>query len=192
MEKVKIITVVFVLLVYIENAYSRRKSRSMLKIEHLKTSKEFLMKFINDYNPQRQFCRGKFIKHVVSHPGCISKPIINKMCYGMCKSAYIPDDRKDKKSRGSLCVQCQPASMVWTTVSLKCPSLQQKLVVKKVRKIRKCHCWSDKFQFPMMMIPDSKSVMKVMAWLKHFKPFKIWRAWQKILLTHPFMKMVRS
>lgn len=170
-QKVKIFTMVFAVLLCIENACSRRRSRSALKVENLKTSDEFLMKFINVYNPQRQFCRGKFIKHVISHPGCISKAIINKMCYGMCKSAYVPDDGKDKKPRGSLCVQCQPASMVWSTVSLKCPNSRQKFILKKVRKIRKCHCWSDKFQLPMLMIPDSKSVMKVMAWLKRFKTF---------------------
>ena len=146
----------------------RRRSRSMLKIEELKTSEEFLMKFINNYNPQRQFCRGKFIKQVISHPGCVSKAIINKMCYGMCKSAYVPEI-KDNKPHGTLCVQCQPASMLWMTVSLKCPGAKQKVVLKKVRKIRKCHCWSNKIQMPLMMIPDSKSVMKVMQWLKGFR-----------------------
>lgn len=168
----KIWTLALAVLICISMTSSRRRSRSMLKVEELKTSDEFLVKFINDYNPQRQFCRGKFVKQIISHPGCISKQIINKMCYGMCKSAFIPEDNKDSKSRGSLCVQCQPASMIWTTVSLKCPNSRQKFVLKKVRKIRKCHCWSDKIQMPLMVIPDSKSVMKVMAWLKGFKRFK--------------------
>ena len=167
----KLVALAFTFLLCIENARSRRRSRSSLKIEDLKTSDQFLMKFINDFSPQRQFCRGKFIKQVISHPGCISKAIINKMCYGMCKSAFVPEDGKDNKPRGSLCIQCQPASMIWTTVSLKCPNARQKFVIKKVRKIRKCHCWSDKIQVPLMMIPDSKSVMKVMAWLKTFKSF---------------------
>lgn len=159
---------IVLLLVAMEATLGRRRSRSMLKIEELKTSKEFLMKFINDSPsiPQRQFCRGKFIKQVISHPGCISKPIINKMCYGMCKSAYIPEVRNNKP-KGTICVQCQPASMLWMTVALQCPKQPQKVVYKKVRKIRKCHCWSkDLIVKPYRMIPDPKSVMKVIAWLK--------------------------
>ena len=159
----------FILIISISDTYARRRSRSALRPEDLKTSDEFLEKFINDYNPQRQFCRGKFIKQVLSHPGCISKPIVNKMCYGMCKSAYVPEDSKDVKPRKALCVQCQPASMIWTTVVLNCPKRKERVIMKKVRKIRKCHCWSDKIQVPLMVIPDPKSVMKVMAWLKGFK-----------------------
>ncbi len=166
------IRMVFLIVIFLTfETHARRRSRSMLKIEDLETSKEFLMKFINDLpiQPHKQFCRGKFIKQIISHPGCISKPIINKMCYGMCKSAYVPEVKDEKPPERTMCVQCQPASLLWMTVTLKCPNRKEKFVYKKVRKVRKCHCWSNNMQMPMMMIPDSKSVMKVISWLKNFK-----------------------
>eukprot|EP00794_Sanderia_malayensis_P017642 gene17642-19397_t len=168
--KLNIKVIVAVVAILMLQAHARRRYRSMLKLEELETSKDFLMKFINDspVHSHRQFCRGKFIKQVISHPGCISKPIINKMCYGMCKSAYVPEV-KDNKAKSKTCVQCQPASLLWMTVSLQCPMQRRKVVFKKVRKVRKCHCWSNNMQMPMMMIPDSKSVLKVMSWLKSFK-----------------------
>ncbi len=164
-----IFLVCFIIISLPSETLARRRSRSMLKVEELETSKEFLIKFINSHvQPPRQFCRGKFIRQIISHPGCVPKAIINKMCYGMCKSAYVPEVRGNKPQK-TMCVQCQPASALWMTVTLKCPGQKRRYVYKKVRKIKKCHCWSNRIQVPMRMIPNSKSIMKVMAWLKGFR-----------------------
>ena len=152
-----------------------RKKRSFLKLENLLTSQDFLNKFIGyGDSSSRQYCRHKFFKQIISHPGCTSKTIINKLCYGMCKSAYVPEVADDesrvrsaskpssKSSPGTVCIQCQPMSSLWMSVVLDCPNGKKQKVFKKVRKVRKCHCWSKGMPVPVIRVPRRKDLMKFM------------------------------
>lgn len=83
------------------------------------------------------WCRMKQFEQTIRRRGCEEKTILNNLCYGQCRSFYIPYGRKTFES----CSTCTPVSSKINTVVLNCPQRNPpSRVVKKVKIITYCSC----------------------------------------------------
>lgn len=83
------------------------------------------------------WCRMKQFEQTIRRRGCEEKTILNNLCYGQCRSFYIPYGRKTFES----CSSCTPVSSKINTVVLNCPQRNPpSRVVKKVKIITYCSC----------------------------------------------------
>lgn len=82
------------------------------------------------------WCRMKPLTQRVRRRGCETETVINNMCYGQCRSFYIPVRRNFFES----CSFCTPINSTTKSVVLNCPSRTKKQIVKKVQIITACSC----------------------------------------------------
>lgn len=129
----------------------------------LKSSKNALIVTRKEYL-KKDWCKTEPLVQRIHEEGCLSKPIINRFCYGQCNSFYIPKSPKKKRysnpnlhgktSNGITnfededlteavfrsCAFCKPKKFTWITVTLRCPSLVPQLRKKRIQRIKQCKC----------------------------------------------------
>ena len=92
------------------------------------------------------FCKPTDFNMTVSLPGCKSKIIQNKFCYGQCFTTFFPASLKSKTVS---CNTCSPVILKKQLVILSCPNNPEGFKVKAVRIIEDCKCQLKKCQtFP--------------------------------------------
>lgn len=83
------------------------------------------------------WCRMRPFPQNVRRRDCETKTVMNNMCYGQCRSFYVPH----RKSPFESCSFCTPVNSTTKNVVLNCPSrTKKKQVVKKVLIITACSC----------------------------------------------------
>ena len=82
-----------------------------------------------------EWCKAKAFNQTVRQPGCFSREIENKYCYGQCNSIYIPGQRNLDS-----CNSCRPKSYQFVAVTLLCPFTAKKRQHKQVQMIYSCYC----------------------------------------------------
>ena len=85
---------------------------------------------------EQPWCRMKPLPQKVRRRGCETATVMNNLCYGQCRSFYIPH----RKSYFESCSFCTPTNSTTENVVLSCPSKTKKQVVKKVKIITACGC----------------------------------------------------
>lgn len=85
---------------------------------------------------EQAWCRMKPLPQKVRRRGCKTATIMNNLCYGQCRSFYVPQ----RKSYFESCSFCTPINSTTENVVLSCPSKKTKHVVKKVKIITACSC----------------------------------------------------
>lgn len=121
----------------------------------LKSSKNALIVTKKEYL-QRDWCKTEPLIQKVKEPGCLTRTVINKFCYGQCNSFYIPKNPKrrskhrthseeadDEDQNGPAfksCGFCRPKKFTWVTVVLRCPSMTPQFRRKRIQRIKQCKC----------------------------------------------------
>lgn len=88
---------------------------------------------------KRDWCKAQPLRVEVSHPGCRTRKIINKYCYGQCNSFFIPNSDQGQPVFAS-CSYCKPHKTIDKYVTLTCPESSRKKVQKKIQIIEECRC----------------------------------------------------
>ena len=90
----------------------------------------------------KESCRAKLFNQTIMLPGCESRVIKNRFCYGRCNSFYVPLDETQNQFRFKTCSVCKPIKSSIIEVRLKCLSSELKPTKRKVRveKIESCRC----------------------------------------------------
>lgn len=91
---------------------------------------------LKGHDIEQPWCRMKPLPQTVRRRGCEAKTVINNMCYGQCRSFYVPLGKKSFEA----CAFCTPVNSTTVSVVLNCPSRTKKQVVKKVQIISACSC----------------------------------------------------
>ena len=102
----------------------------------LPTSKGGITVPITPQEIGQAWCKTKPIRQTIRKRGCESKMVENNMCYGQCRSFYIPI----RKGAFESCSFCTPVNSTTLKVVLNCPTRKIKKVVKNVKIITECSC----------------------------------------------------
>ncbi|KAL4238473.1 Gremlin 2 [Mactra antiquata] len=88
------------------------------------------------------WCKTEPFMQLIKEPGCISRKVLNRFCYGQCNSFYIPRTlrKRTKKKFFKSCGFCQPKRTHTIIVTLKCPGRKKGFKQKKVKQIKQCRC----------------------------------------------------
>lgn len=85
---------------------------------------------------EQPWCRMKPLPQKIRRRGCETTTVMNNLCYGQCRSFYVPH----RKSSFESCSFCTPINSTTENVVLSCPSKTKKQVVKKIKIITACSC----------------------------------------------------
>ena len=86
------------------------------------------------------WCRSAFFKERITEPGCESKLVYNRFCYGQCTSFYVPRFPFDSVR---MCNGCLPVVTERRLVQLKCPGKKNKVHLKEILLVKNCRCRAD-------------------------------------------------
>lgn len=88
------------------------------------------------------WCKTEPFYQLIKEPGCISRQVQNRFCYGQCNSFYIPKTirRRTKRKVFKSCGFCRPKRTNTIIVTLKCPGRKKGYKQKKVRQVKECAC----------------------------------------------------
>ena len=86
------------------------------------------------------WCKTQPLKQVIQEPGCISRTIANRFCYGQCNSFFIPKQASSYNEAFKSCSFCKPFRMSYITVTLRCPGQNPTIKRKRVQRVKKCRC----------------------------------------------------
>ncbi|XP_071833554.1 gremlin-2-like [Apostichopus japonicus] len=86
------------------------------------------------------WCKAYTLRQRIEEPGCISRIITNRLCYGQCNSFYIPKQSNDYNQAFQSCSFCKPQKVAYITVTLRCPGQDPPIKTKRVKRIKKCRC----------------------------------------------------
>lgn len=85
----------------------------------------------------QHWCRMAKFTDTIKPPGCESRNVTNRICYGYCLSIFIPSICEGFVSCGS----CMPGSFREKRIVFYCPYRSpRKRIVKKVKIITSCNC----------------------------------------------------
>lgn len=88
----------------------------------------------------QSWCRSAMFKERISEPGCESKLVYNRFCYGQCMSFYVP---RYPLTNFSSCTACVPVLKEKRLIRLKCPQRKTPILFKEVLFVKSCRCRSD-------------------------------------------------
>lgn len=88
----------------------------------------------------KSWCRSALFKERITEPGCESKLVYNRFCYGQCMSFYVP--RYPLESFRS-CTACVPVVMEKKIIRLKCPQRKSRVLMKEITLVKSCRCRAD-------------------------------------------------
>nr|XP_032824220.1 uncharacterized protein LOC116950506 [Petromyzon marinus] len=66
------------------------------------------------------WCETRNITQIVSHAGCTSREIDNRVCLGQCYSYSVPDTLPQTSESLLHCDSCTPSDTTWDVVTLQC------------------------------------------------------------------------
>lgn len=88
----------------------------------------------------RSSCRSALFKERITEPGCDSKLVYNRFCYGQCMSFYVP---QFPHAGFRICNACVPVSTQKRFIQLKCPGRKNKVHRKEILLVKSCRCRAD-------------------------------------------------
>lgn len=133
-----------------KHSWKTRKAGNKTSIvDVLKSNKNpIIIAKANNFKPD--WCLTLNLKQTVTEVGCRPKYIMNNFCYGQCNSIYIPlfgsSDSDKINNTFQSCAFCKPLKTVWVNVTLRCPKLVPPTRTKRVKRIQKCRCQSEKLR----------------------------------------------
>ncbi len=92
---------------------------------------------------EQEKCRAKLFNQTVSWPGCESRVVRNRFCYGRCNSFYIPlnpTEATTHHSQFKTCSACRPVERRLLSLHLKCASEPNGKRKVSVEKVLSCRC----------------------------------------------------
>lgn len=91
---------------------------------------------------RKTWCKTEPYMQLIKEPGCLSRKVLNRFCYGQCNSFYIP--RTLRKGKGQRvfksCGFCKPRRTQKIRVTLTCPGRRKGFKHKRVKQIKQCRC----------------------------------------------------
>ena len=81
-----------------------------------------LQSAVTSKTSQKSECNSLTFNYTISEPGCESRVIQNKFCYGQCRSYYLPNG-KGLGSPSFTCSVCRPVLTTRKKYFLKCRTL---------------------------------------------------------------------
>lgn len=91
---------------------------------------------------KKTWCKTEPFLQLIKEPGCISRKVLNRFCYGQCNSFFIPKTlrKRTKKKFFKSCGFCEPKRTHTIIVTLKCPGRTKGYKHKKIKQIKQCRC----------------------------------------------------
>jgi hypothetical protein len=91
---------------------------------------------------KKTWCKTEPFLQLIKEPGCISRKVLNRFCYGQCNSFYIPKTlrKRTKRKFFKSCGFCEPKKTHTIIVTLKCPGKTKGYKHKKIKQIKHCRC----------------------------------------------------
>lgn len=86
------------------------------------------------------WCRSALFKERITEPGCESKLVYNRFCYGQCTSFYVP---RYPLASFRTCNACVPVLTEKRLIQLKCPGRKNKVHLKEILLVKSCRCRAD-------------------------------------------------
>lgn len=86
------------------------------------------------------WCKTQPLKQRVDEPGCISKLVTNRFCYGQCNSFFIPKQASSYTDSFQSCSFCKPYRVNFVTVTLRCPGQRPRIKRKRIQRVKECRC----------------------------------------------------
>lgn len=88
------------------------------------------------------WCKTEPFMQLIKEPGCLSRRVLNRFCYGQCNSFYIPRTirKRTRKKFFKSCGFCKPKKTHTIIVTLKCPGRTKGYKHKKIKQIKQCRC----------------------------------------------------
>lgn len=88
------------------------------------------------------WCKTEPFMQLIKEPGCISRRVLNRFCYGQCNSFFIPRTirKRTKRKFFKSCGFCKPKRTHTIIVTLKCPGRTKGYKHKKIKQIKQCRC----------------------------------------------------
>ena len=117
-------------------AASQASTTKASSLQQLQESNAGTVVSLTGQDIEQPWCRMKPLPQKVRRRGCETATVMNNLCYGQCRSFYIPH----RKSYFESCSFCTPTNSTTENVVLSCPSKTKKQVVKKVKIITACGC----------------------------------------------------
>lgn len=113
----------------------------------LKSSKDALIVTKKNYL-KKDWCKTEPLIQKIREPGCLSRTIVNRFCYGQCNSFYIPKNARQDMDLTAFksCSFCKPKRFTWITISLHCPGRNPPYKKKKIQRVKQCRCISEILQ----------------------------------------------
>lgn len=105
----------------------------------LKSSSEEVIQSEANYL-RDDWCKAYTLRQRIEEPGCISRTITNRLCYGQCNSFYIPKQSNDYNQAFQSCSFCKPQKVAYITITLRCPGQDPPIKTRRVKRIKKCRC----------------------------------------------------
>lgn len=91
---------------------------------------------------KKTWCKTEPFMQLVKEPGCLSRKVLNRFCYGQCNSLYIPRTirKRTKRKVFKSCGFCKPKRTHTIRVTLRCPGRKREYITKKIKQIKQCRC----------------------------------------------------
>lgn len=85
----------------------------------------------------RPWCKMQSFNHTIRRRGCEPKIVTKNLCFGQCRSFYVPLRKKTFES----CAYCTPVAFTMKSVTLNCTGRSQhKRMVKSIKVVTACSC----------------------------------------------------
>ena len=95
----------------------------------------------NDWrkDSKKENCHSQVVTQSVIIPGCNTKFVKNRYCYGQCNSVYVPQMHSNFKN----CKACVPDKLVLKQIKIKCPGKiknEATYIYRNVTLVKNCLC----------------------------------------------------
>lgn len=95
----------------------------------------------SDFKGGGESCQAHPFKQSIKHNGCLTKVVVNRFCYGVCSSIYIPRMRAKKlKAHFESQSKCAPSEVDTMRIALECPGQEPSTQEKVITIVRECKC----------------------------------------------------
>ncbi|GMS78419.1 hypothetical protein PENTCL1PPCAC_594, partial [Pristionchus entomophagus] len=95
----------------------------------------------SDFKGGGESCQAHPFKQSIKHNGCLTKVVVNRFCYGVCSSIYIPRMRAKKlKAHFESQSKCAPSEVDTMRIALECPGQTPSTQEKVITIVRECKC----------------------------------------------------
>ena len=88
---------------------------------------------------KKDWCKTEPLVRRLREPGCRSRRVIDRFCYGQCNSFYIPREGRRRRAFKS-CPSCLPRRWERVSVLFHCPGQVPARRRRSVRLVKQCRC----------------------------------------------------